>query len=82
MEVAGVELELLLHPRHLRNGDYFADSVEVLKSRLEEIFNQSTEQGIPYPYTGFSVVEVPAHLRGYGGGSWLDTTMALPGLLL
>ncbi|MXY56275.1 MAG: hypothetical protein F4029_14045 [Gammaproteobacteria bacterium] len=82
MEVDGVELELLLHPAHLRNLDYYANVTERLRSRLEQIFRDAEAFGIPYPYTGFSVVEVPAHLREYGGGHWLDTTSALPGLLL
>jgi len=82
MEVDGVELELLLHPAHLRNLDYYANVTERLRSRLEQIFRDADGFGIPYPYTGFSVVEVPAHLREYGGGHWLDATLALPGLLL
>ena len=82
MEVEGVEFELLLHPAHLRNLDYFADVHELLRSRLEQIVRDAADIGIPYPYDGFSVVEVPAHLREYGGGQWLDTRMALPGLLL
>ncbi|MDE0193145.1 MAG: hypothetical protein OXQ90_17465 [Gammaproteobacteria bacterium] len=82
MEVDGVELELLLHPAHLRNLDYYVNVTERLRSRLEQTFRDAEEFGIPYPYTGFSVVEVPAHLREYGGGHWLDTRLALPGLLL
>jgi len=82
MEVDDVELELLLHPAHLRNLAFFADAQEPVKARLEQVFRDADDLGIPYPYTGFSVVEVPAHLREYGGGHWLDTRMALPGLLL
>ena len=82
MEVAGVELELLLHPAHLRNLDYYDSAHELIRSRLEEIFGGAAGLGIPYPYGGFTVVEVPAHLRGYGGGHWLDTQLVLPGLLL
>ena len=82
MQVDGVEFELLLHPAHLRNLDYYANVTELLRSRLEQMLRDANEFGIPYPYTGFSVVEVPAHLREYGGGHWLDTRLALPGLLL
>ena len=43
----------------------------------------STERlGLAYPYGGFSVVETPSSLRGYGGGWRMDTVQALPGLLL
>lgn len=82
MEVAGIELELLLHPSHLRNLGFFASAGQNIRSRLEEIFDVAAQLGIPYPYGGFTVVEVPAHLREYGGGHWLDTRMVLPGLLL
>ncbi|MDE0443760.1 MAG: hypothetical protein OXL38_16835 [Gammaproteobacteria bacterium] len=82
VEVAGVELELPLHPAHLRNLDYYDGAHEPIRSRLEEIFDRAAAFGIPYPYGGFTVVEVPAQLRGYGGGQWLDTQMVLPGLLL
>ena len=82
MEVAGVELELLLHPAHLRNLDYYDGAGELIRSRLEDVFDDAAQFGIPYPYGGFTVVEVPAHLRGYSGGHWLDTNLVLPGLLL
>ena len=81
-EVDGVTLELLMHPGHLRNLAYFAGVEEQIRSRLAEILRDAARYGIPYPYRGFTVVEVPAHLREYGGGHWLDTRMALPGLLL
>ncbi len=82
VEAAGVEFELLLHPAHLRNLDYYDGAQEQIRSRLEEVFGSAAGFGIPYPYSGFTVVEVPAHLRGYGGGHWLDTQMVLPGMLL
>ena len=80
--VAGVELELLLHPDHQRGFRHFADVADLVESRLERIFEEAVEMGIPYPYDGFSVVEIPTYLRTYGGGSRLDTAMALPGMLL
>ena len=82
MQVGDLELELLLHPAHLRNLDYYEDVTEIFRSRVEQFVRDADAFGISYPYTGFSVVEVPAHLREYGGGHWLDTRLALPGLLL
>ena len=82
MAVAGVELELLLHPHHQRVIPMFATASDLIESRLRGIFDRVAELGIPYPYDGFSVVEVPTYLRTYGGGSRLDTAMALPGILL
>ena len=80
--VAGVELELLLHPDHQRVLRHFANVGDLIESRLQGIFAAAAEMGIPYPYDGHSVVEVPTYLRIYGGGSRLDTAMALPGVLL
>ena len=82
MTVAGIELELLLHPDHLRNLDYYASTNELLRSRLEQVLGDAADAGLPYPYGGFSIVEVPAHLRDYRGGDRLATRMDLPGLLL
>ncbi len=81
-EVAGVELEILINPKHLRNMKLFADAEEELKSRIEEILTDAEKLGLAYPYGGFSVVETPSSLRGYGGGWRMDTVQALPGLLL
>ena len=80
--VAGVEFELLLHPEHQRGLGHFANAGDLIEARLRRIFEEAAGLGIPYPYDGFSVVEVPAYLRIYGGGSRLDTAMALPGMLL
>ena len=82
IDVAGVELELLVHADHQRNVRHFADVGDLIEPRLQGIFEEVAEMGIPYPYDGFSVVEVPTYLRIYGGGSRLDTAMALPGVLL
>ena len=82
IRVAEVELELLLHPDHQRVLPHFATASDQIESRLERIFEEAAAMGIPYPYDGFSVVEVPTYLRIYGGGSRLDTAMALPGILL
>ena len=46
------------------------------------MLGQAEELGIPYPYDGFGLVEVPTYLREYGGGSALDSVMELPGVLL
>lgn len=82
MEVAGVELELLLHPDHQRSLGHFGNVGALIESRLQRIIGEAAAMGIPYPYDGFSVVEVPTYLRIYGGGTRLDTAMALPGMLL
>lgn len=82
IQVAGLELELLFHPDHIGNLANLADLQERLESRVGELVRRTEELGIPYPYNGFTLVEVPARLREYGGGWALDTVLELPGMLL
>ena len=83
MDVRGVTLELLLHPSHQHNADLFADAdtVALLRTRLETILEETAALGLRYPYKTFSVVEVPAQLRAYAGGWRLDASTALAGVL-
>lgn len=80
--VAGVELEVLLHPDHVRNFAFLEDVAGILVDRVEELLGAAERAGLPYPYRAFALVEAPATLRGYGGGWRLDTARALPGMLL
>ena len=82
IQVGDIELELLMQPEHLANLAPLADLQERLEARVAELIGLADELGIPYPYDGFALVEVPAHLREYGGGWALDSVMELPGLLL
>ena len=80
MTVDGVEYELLIHPMHSAGVDHFAaegnldGTLEHLRTRLAAI------PGLAYPHRVFSLVEVPAQLRRYGGGRFLDTVQSLPGV--
>ena len=81
-EVEGVEIELLLHPRHLRNAELFADARGEIEKVAAERFASARELGLPYPYRQLTLVEVPWTLRSYGGGWRMDTERAPPGMLL
>ena len=82
IEAAGVELEILVHPKHDRNLRFFEDAADEIRTRVEEIFTDAARLGLPYPYSGLTLVESPGNLRGWGGGWRMDTTQALPGVLL
>lgn len=82
MEVAGVELEVLMSSEHVDSLAVFEDAVEPLRDRLLGLFDEATSAGLDYPYGALSVVEVPATLRRCGGGWRMDTVQALPGILL
>lgn len=76
------ELELLVSPRHTAPVRYFTDSVDDIAEVLERIVNDAAALGLPYPYDALSLVEVPARLRGYGGGWQMPSALAPPGVLL
>ena len=81
-EVSGVTLELLVSPKHADNVRYFADAADELRARFAELLDGAADIGLPYPYDGFSVVELPMGVRSFGGGWRMDTALALPGVML
>ena len=85
VEVAGVLLEILVVPEHAGQLDGLVEVMEDengIIGRVEEMLDEAEDSGLPYPFAGFSMVEVPARLRGYGGGRELDTALFPPGLAL
>ena len=81
-EIAGVEFEVLFSPKHTRNLELFSDVMPELSNRVGEMLERAEDMGIGYPYTMFSVVEVPRFLRIYGGGLRMPSIHALPGIFL
>ena len=80
LTVDGVQFELLIHPMHLAGVEHFA-SEENLEGTLEHLRTRlATIPGLAYPHRVLSLVEVPAQLRRYGGGRFLDTVQSLPGV--
>ena len=85
VEVAGVLLEILVVPEHAAQLDGLGEVMEDengIIGRVEEMLEVAEDRGLAYPFSGFSMVEVPARLRGYGGGLALDTALFPPGLAL
>ena len=80
--IDGIELELLLSGRHTGPIGYFEESTQALKEALAGLLRGADALGLPYPYDALRMVEVPARLRGYGGGWQMESTLALPGMLL
>ncbi|MCY3840896.1 MAG: hypothetical protein OXH09_19995, partial [Gammaproteobacteria bacterium] len=80
--IDGIELELLLSRRHTAPVGYFEESTEAVGEALADVIRGADALGLPYPYNALRMVEVPARLRGYGGGWQMETTLALPGMLL
>ncbi|MCY4014875.1 MAG: hypothetical protein OXG82_19430 [Gammaproteobacteria bacterium] len=85
VETAGVMLELLVVPEHAGHldglGEVMAGENGII-ARVGDMLDEAKRRGLPYPLSGFGMVEVPARLRGYGGGRQLDTVLFPPGLAL
>ena len=81
-EIDGVGVEILLHPDHTDNLEVLAEATPEIRDRVGALLTEADDLGIPYPYGGFSLVEVPNALRGFGGGWRLGTVMAAPGLMM
>ena len=82
MEVAGVELELLMDPRHADALTSFEDAAAPLREYLEELLDDAARLGLVYPYEALSLVETPAALRVVGGGWRMRSVQGLPGVML
>ncbi len=85
VEVGGVTLELLVVPEHAGHLDDLGEVMEGedgIVARVEEMLDRARDRGLPYPYAGLSMVEIPARLRRYDGGLQLDTALFPPGLVL
>ncbi|MBS02423.1 MAG: hypothetical protein CMQ24_06930 [Gammaproteobacteria bacterium] len=80
--VRGVTFELLIHPTHTRTLASFSDLGDAIAADLDEALADAERLGLPYPYRGLSLVEIPNRLRGYAGDWRLDTTQSLPGVML
>ena len=81
-EQDGVTFVLLMHGDHVANASLFSDAAGPISERLQWLLDQASALGIPYPYNGLTVAEVPAKLRVFRGGWAMSTARSLPGLLL
>ena len=82
VDIDGIRFEILVHPGHVGNLEFFDDAAIEVGDWIAERLNEAKELGLEYPYDGFSLVEIPYALRGYGGGWRMDTTLAPPAMAL
>lgn len=82
VQVGNAEFELLLHSDHLGNVEWPDDMEQAMVQLLAEFVEDAEGFGIPFPYGGLSVVEVPAQLRVYGGGHRMHSVQNNAGILL
>jgi len=81
VDIDGVLLEVLVHPDHEKNLEFFEDAAVEIEDWLTEHLEEADEVGLTYPYDGLTLVEVPGELRGYSGGWRMDSTFAQPGMI-
>ena len=81
VNVQGIELELLVTPKHMPNLDRFAEVGDEITKQLADIFAKLEGAGLAYPERVLSLVEVPSSLRTYRGG-WRMDAVRTPGILL
>jgi hypothetical protein len=82
VEVEGVTLEVLVHPKHTANLEVFDGIGDELEIQLGEWLADAKRYGLEYPYGKLTLVETPSIVRGYGGGWRMDSTQMMPGLVL
>ncbi len=82
LDIEGKTMEMLLTPGHLRVVESLADAREAIRVRIADRLKECAEAGLPYPYDGFTMVEAPNALRGFGGGWRLGSVLGQPGMLL
>jgi ABC-type transport system involved in multi-copper enzyme maturation permease subunit len=82
VDIDGVRFEVLVHPAHVGNLDFFDDATIEIRDWIADRLGEAKELGLEYPYDGFSLVEIPYALRGFGGGWRMDTTLAPPAMVL
>ena len=83
-EIAGVTINLLLHPDHQQNVklvDVFGGR-GALEDQAATVFSGLEKDGLSYPFSTLHLVEVPSYLRMYGGGLRLGAANSPPGILL
>ena len=82
VEQDGVTFALLMHRDHVANRSLFSGAAGPISEHLQRLLEQARALGIPYPYNGLTVAEVPAKLRVFRGGWPMGTAQSFPGLLL
>ena len=79
-ETNGIEFELLLSPKHTKNLSALASAVPALQEWVARQIDSLERAGLRYPFGTLSFVEVPTHLRVYGGGWNMGSAYSPPGI--
>lgn len=80
--IAGIDFEILLHPRHLSSARFFADKLDAISDLVSERVEHWRSRGLTLPCDTFRLVEIPAQLRSYGGGPLMKSIQSMPCMFL
>ena len=80
--IEGIDFEVLYSSTHRRTFESLSSTGPAIRDRISRLLAEMGDFGLDYPYSVFSLVEVPASLRTYGDGSKLDTVLGMPGILM
>ena len=81
-EIEGIEFNLLVYPGHTENLQQFGSVWPAIREEISRRLQEIHDSGLKYPYSSFSVVEVPATLRLYRNEFGLSNLQTLPGIFL
>ena len=81
-DIGGIEFEILYSSVHQRTFQTLSEAGDTLRSMLGTTMETVEAAGFEYPHSVFSLVEIPASLRVYGGGKKMDTVLSMPGILM
>ena len=80
--IAGIDIELLVSPKHTNNLDLFKSIVDDIAADLEERIEFARTRGFEFPFDSYAIVETPTYLRTFGGGWQMPSIQSLPGVFL
>lgn len=82
VEVAGVRIKILLHPRNRDLQELSTEFRPTLKAFVEQFIRDFSRTKLTLPSNQITLVEVPSRLRTIGGGWRMDSEAMLPGVIL
>lgn len=80
--IKGIHFEVLYSGAHRRTFESLTGTGQKIRDRIIGLLDDIRDTGFDYPYSVFSLVQVPASLRIYGGGNKMDTVLGMPGFLM
>ncbi len=81
-DIGGIHFEFLMYPGHTKNFTVLAPMREEIEKWVANRLQLAADAGLTYPFSAFTIAEVPNGLRVYEGGWRMDTALAPPGMML